>query len=124
MAESDDKVFSNMPSIAEGAIGGIWDAEFEIPRATEHRSNHADWHGLWFTEKDSVLADLVTSPNGDIGGTLGEPTREGLEFADNVVLPGYAWNCQCSMKLVYDIRDVPKKYLTSMGKRAIKEGWV
>jgi hypothetical protein len=123
MAESDDKVFGNMPSIAEGAIGGVWDAEFDIPRATEHRSNHAGWHGRFFAEPDSILADLVTSPV-NIGDTYGEPTREGLEFPDNVVLPGYAWNCQCSLQLIYDIHDVPKKYLTAMGKRAIKEGWV
>jgi len=122
MAESEDRVFSSLPSIDEGAIGGIWDANFEQPRVTEHRSNHAGWNGKWFASKDSELHDLVARPHGYIGDAYGEPTRPDVD--DNIVLPGHAYNCQCRLKLVYDIRDVPPRYLTHLGKKAISEGWV
>jgi len=124
MAESDDRIFGQLPSIDDGAIGGVWDAEFSIPRRTEHRSNHANWHGKWFASKSSYLGDLVSHPHGYIGDAYGPPTREDLDLPDNIVLPGHAYNCQCSLRLVYDIRDVPKKQLTALGKRAIREGWV
>ena len=56
---------------------------------------------------------------GAVGNFIGQST--GLD------MPKYlsdAYNCQCSLRLVYDIRDVPKKQLTALGKRAIREGWV
>ena len=122
MAESEDRIFSALPSIDDGAIGGIWDANNDIPRITGHRSNHESWNGKWFASKDSELHDLVRRPHGYIGDAYGEPTRPDVD--DNIVLPGHAYNCQCSLRLVYDIREVPPRYLSSLGKKAIREGWV
>lgn len=120
MAESDDRVFSEMPNIGDDAIGGVWDHNDDIPRR-DPRSNHEAWSGKFFASKDSTLHDLVRAP-AYIGDAYGEPSRPDLD--DNIVLPGHAYNCKCSLRLVYDIRDVPSRYLSSMGKRAIREGWV
>jgi len=122
MAESEDRVFSDLPAIDDGAIGGVWDANFDQPRVTGHRSNHAHWHGKWFGSKESDLHDLVQHPHGYIGEAYGEPTRPDVD--DNIVLPGHAYNCQCELKLVYDIREVPPRYLSQLGKQAIRKGWV
>ena len=84
MAESEDRVFSDLPSIDDGAIGGIWDANFDQPRITGHRTNHARWNGKWFASKDSELHDLVSRPHGYIGDAYGEPTRPDVD--DNIVL--------------------------------------
>jgi hypothetical protein len=122
LPESDDRVFANLPSIADGAIGGVWDANNDIPRVTGHRSNHESWNGKWFAAKDSDLHDLVEHPHGYIGDAYGKPTRPDVD--DNIVLPGHAYNCQCSLRLVYDIRDVPEKYLTARGRQSLREGQV
>lgn len=121
MAESDDRIFALMPSIGDDAIGGVWDHNDEIPRPSGPRSNHEAWSGKFFASKDSTLHDLVRAP-AYIGDAYGAPTRPDLD--DNIVLPGHAYNCKCSMRLIYDIHDVPQKYLSARGKQAIREGWV
>lgn len=121
MAESDDRMFGNLPPAVD-AIGGLWDAEWEVPRPYGHRSNHAGWHGKWFGVKDSLLYDFVKHPHGDVGDRYGEPSRPDLD--DNLVDPGAAYNCKCQLRYVYDLRDVPKTMLNSRGRQALREKWV
>lgn len=120
MPESDDQIFRDLPSIGEGAIGGVWNAEFHTPRPYGHRSNHEDWHGQFFATPDSPHRQYVAAA-ADIGDAYGEPTAPGRD--DNIVLPGHAYNCQCSMRLIYELDEVPWKNLTRTGRKAKREGW-
>lgn len=120
MAESDDRIFGSLPSVDDGAIGGVWDADYEIPRPYGHRSNHADWHGTFFASRDSPHRQYVAAP-ACIGDAYGEPTAPGRD--DNIVLPGHAYNCKCSLKLIYDLDEVPSRNLSRTGKKAKREGW-
>jgi hypothetical protein len=99
-------------------IGGFWDAEWGIPRKTEHRSNHASWHGKFFATREGPFEELL-EPQGYVGEEYGAPTRPGQD--DNLVIPGHAWNCKCSMHGVYDLKDVPDDYLTRRGRRLARK---
>jgi hypothetical protein len=109
---------SDIVATGNGAIGGFWDATFDIVR--DHRTNHVGWHDLWFTAKDNwaLKAGYVRSPNGMIGDRFGPPSRPKAD--DNTVMPARAINCRCLLRYVYDLEDVPDDILTDKGHAALR----
>jgi hypothetical protein len=113
---------------ANGAIGGIWDAERAIKR--EHRPNHLAWgeKGLFFSLKDNWAEQkgLVKRPNGDcpaayIGDTYSVPP--GKTDEDETVAAGQCINCRCAMRFLYSLGDVEEfapGALTKDGEKALR----
>lgn len=90
-----------------GAIGGYWHSNFRQPNY-DYREDHAERDGNFYVVRGSwaIEAGLIT---------------KGVGYTDGITEPAEEPFCRCRYRYVYNLRDVPKEYLTRKGEAALEE---
>jgi hypothetical protein len=90
-----------------GAIGGHWHSNYRQPNY-DYREDHKERDGNFYAVRGSwaIEAGLIT---------------KGFGYTDEITEPAEEPFCRCRYRYAYNLRDVPKEYLTRKGEAAIEE---
>lgn len=92
---------------AGGAIGGYWKSNWKQP-GYDYRQDHKDRADKFYAIRGSwaIERGLIT---------------KGAGYQDDITEPAEEPFCRCRYRYVYNLRDVPKEFLTRKGEEALAE---
>jgi hypothetical protein len=97
---------SELVAVDGGAIGAFWHSHWRQPNY-DYREDHKERDGIFYLVRDSWAWEK------------GFLKKSGAAFTDQITKPAEEPFCRCYYKYVYNLRSVPKEYLTKKGEEAL-----